>query len=591
MKLAGGTLLATGLSRPGVAAAADAGRGLVVGEVHAVKAGMGVLAEGGNAVDAAVAAALAAGVSSVQMCGIGGYGGHLVVALAGGKSVTAIDFNTAAPAAARADMFALNEQGGVESLSENRLWRGGQSPFAPEAPQKGTVPDGSRIGVKGEVNEYGWLASGVPGTLAGLQLALDRYGTWPLRKVMQSAIRLARDGFEVGPAFAAATREYRTHLLNDAASARLLLRDGKPLDRGTAFRNPELADLLETLAKRNSVDSFYRGDIAKQIAREFQKHGGLVTADDLAAYQAREVKPLVLDWNGHAIHTAPLTAGGLTVLQALTTLKAMGWEKQAADDPAAAERHGDRSLQRWEKQAADDPATAQAVLETLRIAWNDRLTLLGDPSEADVPIARLLSDDYARQSAERVEKAVRDQKPVAAATDGRSAHGTVHLSAVDSQGMMVALTLTHGNSFGACVTVDGLGLILGQGMSRFDPRPGKPNSVGPGKRPLHNMCPCVVLRDGKPLYCLGAVGGRRIPNAIFNVLAHLVGRGESLEDAVAAPRLHTEGDQNLTAEAAWPKSSLERLEKVGYKVKAGPVATLNAVAFDASTGQSRSAAR
>jgi gamma-glutamyltranspeptidase/glutathione hydrolase len=536
LKLAGGTMVAAaGLSHPGVAATEEAGRGLVVGEVHAAKAGMEVLAEGGNAVDAAVAAGLAAGVSSVQMCGIGGYGGHLVIALAGGKKVTAIDFNTAAPAAARPEMFPLNEQGGV----------------------------------KGEVNEYGWLASGVPGTLAGLQLALDRYGTWPLRRVMQPALRLARDGFEVGPGFAAATREYRAHLLNDAASARLLLRDGKPLERGTTFRNPELADLLETLAKRNSVDSFYRGDFCKQIEREFQKHGGLVTADDLAAYQAREVKPLALDWNGHSIHTAPLTAGGLTVLQALSTLKAMEWENHAVDDPAA----------------------AQEMLETLRIAWNDRLTLLGDPSKVEVPIARLLSDDYARRSAERTEEAVKDQKPIAAATDRRCAHGTVHLSAVDSQGMMVALTLTHGNSFGACVTVDGLGLILGQGMSRFDPRPGKPNSVGPGKRPLHNMCPCVVLRDGKPLYCLGAVGGRRIPNAVFNVLAHLVGRGASLEDAVAAPRLHTEGDLNVTAEATWPKSSLDRLTKAGYKVKAGPVATLNAVAFDASTGRCRSAAR
>ena len=157
---------------------------------------MEVLAAGGNAVDAAVAAGLAAGVSSVQMCGIGGYGGHLVIALPGGKKVTAIDFNTAAPAAARPEMFPLDEHGSVE----------------------------------GEINTFGWLAAGVPGTLAGLQLALDRYGTRPLRTVMQPALRLARDGFEVSPSFAAATREYRAHLVKDDASARLLLRDGKPLE-------------------------------------------------------------------------------------------------------------------------------------------------------------------------------------------------------------------------------------------------------------------------------------------------------------------------------------------------------------------------
>jgi gamma-glutamyltranspeptidase/glutathione hydrolase len=231
------------------------------------------------------------------------------------------------------------------------------------------------------------------------------------------------------------------------------------------------------------------------------------------------------------------------------------------------------------------------MLDALRVAWSDRLTLLGDPSKADVPTVRLLSGDYARQTAERVNNAVKERKAVPASTDRQSGHGTVHLSAVDRQGMMVALTLTHGDSFGACVTVPGLGLILGQGMSRFDPRPNRPNSPGPGKRPLHNMCPTVVLRGGQPRYCLGAVGGRRIPNAVFNVLAQLVGREARLDDAVAAPRLHTEGDLNVVAEAAWPKPSLDRLKEAGYSVKTGAVAALNAVAFDAPSGACRSAAR
>src|SRR5262249_11948180 len=152
----------------------------------------------------------------------------------------------------------------------------------------------------------------------------------------------------------------------------------------------------------------------------------------------------------------------------------------------------------------------------------------------------LLSEAYARQSAARVEAALRDSKPVAAESDGRAADGTVHLSAADTQGNLVALTLTHGGHFGARVTVDGLGLTLGHGMSRFDPRPGRPNSPGPGKRPLHNMCPTVVLRAGKPILALGGAGGRKIPNAVFEVLLQYVGRDASLEDAIAAPRLHTE---------------------------------------------------
>jgi gamma-glutamyltranspeptidase/glutathione hydrolase len=536
LKMASGAALgAAGLRRGGVAAEPGSRGGLVVGHVHAAKAGMEVLAAGGNAVDAAVAAGLAAGVSAVQMCGIGGFGGHLIIALPDGKKVTAIDFNTAAPASATADMFSLNDQGGV----------------------------------KGEINDYGWRAVGVPGTLAGLQLALDRYGTWSFRKVVQPAVRLARDGFEVSTAIATAISEYRARLAKDSASTRLMLDDGRPLQKGSWYRNPDLADLLETLAQRNSVDSFYRGDIAKRIAREFQKNGALVTADDLADYRAREVEPLAFEWHGHTIYTPPPTAGGLTVLQALSALKALGWENDAVDEPKS----------------------AHLLLETLRVAWNDRLTLLGDPLKVEGPTTRLLSDEHARQTAKRVEQAVKELKPIPLNSDGRSAHGTVHLSAVDSRGMMVALTLTHGGYFGACITVDGLGLILGQGMSRFDPRPGKPNSLGPGKRPLHNMCPCVVLRGGQPLYCLGAVGGRRIPNTVFNVLAHLLGRQAPLEDAVAAPRLHTEGDLNAMAEAIWPQATLDRLKKAGYKIKPGGAAALNAIAFDASSGACRSAAR
>src|SRR5262249_55688665 len=150
--------------------------------------------------------------------------------------------------------------------------------------------------VKGQVNTYGWLAAGVPGTLAGIQLALDRYGTQSFRKLVQPAIRYAREGFEVSNAFAGGTRTARARFLKDPGSARLLLRKGQPLKAGTTFRNPDLAKMLETLARRNSVDSFYRGDIARQIAAAFKKHGGLVTAADLAAYQAREVAPLELTW-------------------------------------------------------------------------------------------------------------------------------------------------------------------------------------------------------------------------------------------------------------------------------------------------------
>jgi gamma-glutamyltranspeptidase/glutathione hydrolase len=386
-------------------------------------------------------------------------------------------------------------------------------------------------------------------------LALDRQGTQPFARLAQPAIRHAREGFAVPKGLANALRSAREWLRSDPGSAKLFFPNGKPLAEGDRFRNPDLADMLQTLADRGGVDSFYRGDIARRIAAAFREHGGLVTAEDLAAYRAEEVAPLALEWRGYTIHTAPLTAGGLTVLQALATLKALDWD-------------------RWDRS---DPAATQARVEALRIAWQDRLRLLGDPRHAAVPVERLLSEGYAAASAERVRNAIKQKKPTPGTSDNRPASGTIHLTAVDASGLMVALTLTHGGGFGAQVTVPGLGLLLGHGMSRFDPRPDLPNSPGPGKRPLHNMCPTVVCRAGRPVLALGATGGRRIPNTDCDVLTYRIGEGRALDEAVRAPRLHTEGDLNLTLEAKWPTAEVEYLKQVGYTVKAGPAATLNSL--------------
>jgi gamma-glutamyltranspeptidase/glutathione hydrolase len=510
-------------------------KGCVVGQPEAARAGAEVLAAGGNAVDAAVTAALVAGVVAPHQCGPGGYGGHLVVAPADGKKVTVIDFNSAAPQAARADLFALDSDGKVKGLA----------------------------------NTYGWLAAGVPGTLAGLQRALARHGTRSFRQCIQPALERARDGFAVSQSFADATRAARLQLAKDPASARLLLHAGEPLKAGSTFRNPDLAKMLQILADDDSVEAFYRGDIAGRIAAAFKKNGGLVTVDDLAAYRAREVEPLALDWHDCTIHTAPLAAGGATVLEALAILKELGWDS-AADATAK---------------------TSRARLEALRIAWDDRLRWLGDPEKVKVPLDRLLSPENARRMAGSVREALEKGMPVRAASDQRSAAGTIHLSAADRRDNLVALTLTHGSHFGAQVTVPGLGLFLGHGMSRFEPRPGHPNSVGPGKRPLHNMCPTVVRRQGDPVAALGGAGGRKIPNAVFEVLLQYVGRGLSLAEAVAAPRLHTEGDLNVLVEKHWPQEQIEQWKKVGYTVSIGASARISAVSFDPHSKEVRCVSR
>lgn len=521
------------LSRP-LAADTQMPRGQILGQAEGAAAGKAVLDAGGNAVDAAVSAALTAGVVALSSCGIGGYGGHMVIVRPDGRTV-AIDFNSSAPAAARTDMFPLDEKGMV----------------------------------RGAVNRFGWLAAGVPGTLAGLQKALDHYGTQKLGRLAEPAIRHAREGFAISRGLAAAIRSSQARLQRDPGLTRLFFPKGQPLTEGDRFRNPDLADMLQKLADRGSVESFYRGDIAQQIARAFKENGGLVTMQDLTSYQAREVEPLALEWAGYTVYTAPLTAGGLSVLQALAVLKALGWEK-------------------WDLR---DPKTTQARVEALRLAWKDRLQLLGDPQHVKAPIERLLSDRYAEQSAERVRMALRQKKPVEGQTDGRPASGTIHLTAMDASGLTVALTLTHGEAFGAQVSVSGLGLILGHGMSRFDPSPRHPNAPGPGKRPLNNMCPTIVCRDSKPVLGLGATGGRRIPNTLFDVLANRLGQGRTLADSVSAPRMHTEGDTQLILESGWSEEERKYLEQVGYAIKPGRGATLNAVERDPRTGAFSSAMR
>jgi gamma-glutamyltranspeptidase / glutathione hydrolase len=517
-----------------VRAGEEPARGMVTGQLEAARAGNGVLAAGGNAVDAIVAAALVAGVAAVPLTGIAGYGGHCMIA-SPDRPPVGIDFNTTAPAAASPDMFHADDQGRVK--------------------------DG--------VNNRGWLAVGVPGVLAGLQLALDKFGTRSFTDLVKPAIRLARDGFPITKSLAASIKSAAGRFKKDVGSARLFLKSGEPLAEGDMLRNPDLATLLEKLAGLGRVDDFYRGKTAEAIAAAFKKNGGLITANDLAAYRALEVTPLSLDWQGFTIYTPPPTAGGLTVLQGLASLKALGWEK-------------------WD---AKDPAATQARIESLRVAWTDRLKFLGDPKHAAVPIARLLSARYAEETAGKVRAAVKNRKPVEGSSDGRSAGGTIHLSAMDRNGLAVAWTFTHGESFGAQVAVDGLGLVLGHGISRFDPRPGRANSIAAGKRPLHNMCPTVVTRQGQPVLALGAIGGRRIPNTVFDVLAYRLGQNLPIADAVQAPRVHTEGDPAVRLEAAWPPAVVDHLKRVGYTVKTGPGATLNAIERDPSSRVLTAAAR
>lgn len=291
-----------------------------------------------------------------------------------------------------------------------------------------------------------------------------------------------------------------------------------------------------------------------------------MTEKDLASYHARMVEPAALTWDADTLHTAPLTAGGITVLQMLAILRAMKWQAM----PGGTRR-------------------THARLEAMRLAWRDRLTLLGDPEFVQVPQAKLLSDEYAGACAEQILEAVKQGRIIDHGLKANPQGGTLNFSACDKHGNMAALTLTHGNSFGAQVTVEGLGLTLGHGMSRFDPRPDHPNAPGPGKRPLHNMTPTLLTRDGKPLLAVGGRGGKKIPNAMFEFLTQFLIEAKSFDAAMDAPRIHTEGTSALEFEKGWPANETDALSKLGYTVKNGTSATLSAVSLE--NGQMAAAMR
>lgn len=488
----------------------------MTGHPQAVQVGQQVFAQGGNAVDAIVAGALMAGVVALPSTGIGGYGGAAIVGGLPDNRISAIDFNGTAPMAMRENQYeAMGAAGAAARMT-------------------------------------GWTSVGVPGVLAGLQKLLELHGTWPLARVMEPAIQAANDGFVINQSLAKQIAEHGKVLARDPGSRKLFFSANETPKAGSKFRNPELGKLLELLASDGNVEAFYRGRFAEQIAAQCQQQGGWLTKEDMHGFQARSVEPISLQWRDATIHTLPPTSGGLTVLQTLQTLLALDWPRAIAPEQRAI-----------------------ALVEAMRVAWHDRLTKLGDPHFTYSPKKELLGRQTADQAAQRIRENLMQGKPLAGTSDGRSAGGTIHLNAIDEKGLSVALTFTHGDGFGSHVTVDGLGLLLGHGLSRFSTEIGHPNSPASGKRPLHNMCPTIVTRNGQVDLAIGATGGRRIVNAVTNVLAHYLADEMNIREAIKQPRLHTEGDLNVVAEAE--STAADKLTRYGFVVNRANVANLTAI--------------
>jgi gamma-glutamyltranspeptidase / glutathione hydrolase len=503
--------------------------GMVAAEhPRGAEVGAAILARGGNAVDAAVATAFAMTVIEPFMSTIAGSGTMLVHLARRGETV-ALNFNGVAPLAAHETIYKV----------------------------VGGVSDGLFAWPRTEnaANEYGHRAVAVPGSVAGLTLALERYGTMALRDVLAPAIALARDGFETDWYLSQNEAKFAQELSAFPATARNYLREGQWSHRpagllpGDTSVYPDLARSLELIA-RDGADAFYRGAIAQALVDEMAAHGGLIRREDLAAYRVIVEPALRGRYRDVELALSPGATGGVTALEILNVL---------AEFPSA--RVGWQTVEGLHLRAS-----------AIARAFRDRFEHLGDPTMVKAPWERLTSKDYAREVAAEIRRG----KPARTRPPRASDECTTHLSVVDRQRNMVALTNTAVSLWGSRVVVPGTGILLNNGMIWFDPEPGKPNSVAPGKRGLVNMVPALGLRRGAPAFSVGAPGGRGIISAIPQVISNLVDGKATAPAAVEAPRLHTEGGDVLVSTRVGDKS-LAGLARRGHKVvpKAESYSSLN----------------
>ena len=483
-----------------------ASRGMVVAEhPRGAEVGARILERGGNAVDAAVATAFAMTVVEPFMSTIAGSGVMLVHRAKRGETI-AVDFNAVAPLRAHPRMYKV--VGGVSDAL---------FPWP---------------NVEGHANVFGHRSVAVPGSVAGLALALERYGTMSLDDVLAPAIEIARDGVVPDWYLALKHAQYLEELTAFRETARVYLRHGRSIYRppsmqpGDLVRYPDLAESLALIAKEGP-DAFYRGAIAQAIEAEMVSGGGLITREDLGKYEVRVTPALTGQYRGLELAFSPGATGGTTALEMLNIL--------AEFPPAKAAQAATASVDALHVRAM---ACKQAFL--------DRFEHLGDPAVVTAPRARLVSRPYAADVAAEIKR--RRMAPARRGPGaGQAVDCTTHIGAIDRQRNMVSLTHTAVSLWGSRVVVKGTGILLNNGMIWFDPEGGRANSVAGGKRVLTNMVPALAFKRGAPYLTVGAPGGRAIVSAIPQVLAGLVdGRG-SLQDAVETPRLHTEGGDVLVS--------------------------------------------
>lgn len=513
---------------------------------EASEVGVDIMRRGGNAVDAAVAVALTMAVTYPEAGNIGG-GGFMMIRFKDGRT-TAIDYREMAPAASTRDVF-VDKDGNL---------------------------------IKGEGSStMGYRASGVPGTVAGLALALKKYGsgkfTWA--QLVEPARRYALNGFILSLRHTNVMRGHTEEMMPYEDSKKVFLNNGNYYNEGDVLKQPELAATLARLQK-NGPREFYEGKTAKLIAEDMKRHNGLMTFEDLKNYEAKERTPLRGTYRGYEIISMPPpSSGGTALIEMLNILE--GYDLGKLNHASSEKYH--------------------LLAEAMRRAFADRAAYMGDPDFAKVPFAGMIDKKYAQQLRATINLThasssaeIREGKPT-----GAEGTETTHFTVVDAQGNVVSNTYTINDLYGSGVTIKGTGIVMNDEMDDLAPQPGKPNAyglvqgennaVGPRKRPLSSMTPTIVLRkDGSLWFAVGARGGPRIINAVLQTIIAVIDYGMDIQEAIDAPRIHHQWlPDEIVFEPFGMSSDTQRaLTVLGHKFarRESYVASATAIMIEEKTG-------
>lgn len=481
-----------------------------------------VLVKGGNAIDAAVTAAFSLAVTQPRSGNIGG-GGFMLISSGKADEVVAIDYREKAPSKATVDMF-LDKDGNADN----------------------------------EVSRYSHKSAGVPGTVAGLALALEKYGTITLQEAIAPAIKLADEGFVVTPRFSKGLKAKEKMLKKWESSKKLFYKaDGSYYEPGDLFVQKDLAATLKRISA-NGASEFYEGKTAELLVQEMANHGGLISMDDMKNYKPAIRKPIHGNYRGYDIYSmSSPSSGGVHVVQILNILEGY---------PISEYGH-------------NSAKTIHLMAEAMKRAYADRSLYLGDEDFIDVPVSGLISKDYAKELRESinqeqatVSKTIAPGKPLP-----YESNETTHFSIIDKDGNAVSNTYTINFSYGSGIAVEGAGFLLNNEMDDFSAKPGSPNGYGliggeankiePNKRMLSSMSPTIVKQDGKNMLVTGSPGGSRIITTTLQVIMNVVDHDLNIKSAVAAPRVHHQWlPDELRVEEGLSPDTIKMLEEMGHTV-------------------------